>query len=123
MISPLDYDELVKYREPHSPGDNNERFIMLRDRRYIKMCGWRTVHIGGIGDVQAPDKWVITETGKDALLEFERERDKHTQEEQDRRFNRKIAIAQVLVPLVTFFAGLIVEYYVGIISWVTRLFH
>ena len=60
--------------------------------------------------------------------------EKEAKEEKQQRFNNKIAIANLLISLVSFFVGLSVEFYVGIYarvvewwpklaSWLSGLFH
>ena len=66
--------------------------------------------------------WSITSLGEDALSEFEQKREQHAQGERERRFNRKISIAQMLVPLITFLLGLLVEHYAGIVSAIVSAF-
>ena len=53
----------------------------------------------------------ITPDGQDALEAFEEQRKQESKAERDRRFQRKIGIANVLIPLVTFVLGLLVQYF------------
>ena len=123
MISELDYLELVKYREPHAPADNDFfRFSMLRDRHYLQLYSWKTISIGGLDNVQTTDKWIISERGKDALFEFEQEREKQAKYERQQRFQNKVSIAQVLVPLITFVLGLVIEHCSGVLGVLFDLF-
>lgn len=69
-----------------------------------------------------PTKWTITPLGEDALSEFEQTRQKQANEERQRRFQNKISVAQVLVPLITFILGLIVEHCAGLVSALSDLF-
>lgn len=45
------------------------------------------------------------------------------EKERERRFQKKIAIAQVLVPLITFILGILVEHLSGIGEIVLRILH
>lgn len=45
------------------------------------------------------------------------------EEERERRFQKKIAVAQALVPLVTFILGVLVEHLSGIAEIVLKIFH
>ena len=45
------------------------------------------------------------------------------EKERERRFQKKIAIAQVLVPLITFILGILVEHLSGIAGIVLRILH
>lgn len=51
--------------------------------------------------------------------------EKKAEEERERRFQKKIAIAQVLVPLITFILGIVVDRFPGLIEpfwrWVKEL--
>lgn len=124
MISELDYRELVKYREPHAPADeDHSRFIMLRDRHFLEIYSWKMISVDGFDNVKTTDKWVISELGKDALYEFEKEREQQAKHERQQRFQNKISILNILVPFVTFFLGLVIEHYAGLLSWVASLFH
>lgn len=67
--------------------------------------------------------YVITSTGRDELLQFEQSRDEQAQNKRQQRFNNKAAIASILMPLITFFLGLIVEHYSGIFFWLVSLFN
>ena len=49
--------------------------------------------------------------------------EKKAEEECERRFQKKIAIAQVLVPLITFILGILVEHLSGIAEIVLRILH
>lgn len=123
MISKEAYEELKKYRTPHTPSaDECDRFVEFRDAGFLKIHHFSAVQLGDFGEVPAPAGWVLTSSGLDALSEFEDVGRQHTQNERDRRFNRKIAIAQVLVPFITFLLGLIVEHFAGLISWIASLF-
>lgn len=124
MISEANYRELQKYLNPYSPKpEEKERFTMLRDNKYIAIHSHKTISVPGFGSMLAPDTWLITGTGKDALAEFEQEHNKETERKRQQRFQNKVSVLNVLVPLITFFLGLIVEYYAGLISWVSSLFH
>ena len=49
--------------------------------------------------------------------------EKKAKEERERRFQKKLAIAQVLVPLITFILGILVEHLSGIAEVVLRILH
>ena len=49
--------------------------------------------------------------------------EKKAEEERERRFQKKIAIAQVLVPLITFILGVLVEHLSGIAEIVLKILH
>lgn len=68
-----------------------------------------------------PVKWELTVDGRAALSKFEEECKKQAKEERQRRFQNKISVLSVLVPLVTFILGLVVERFTGIIGIVSQL--
>ena len=49
--------------------------------------------------------------------------EKKAEDERERRSQKKIAIAQVLVPLITFILGILVEHLSGIAEIVLRILH
>lgn len=118
MISEHSYNELKKYTEPYSPKrDEYESFVYLKRDGYVKIHHFATVDLGQLGRSQAPDSYIITQAGRDALSEFEKVRDQQTKDERQQRFQNKVSVLSVLVPLATFFLGLVVEHYAGIIAW------
>ncbi len=128
MLSEANYLELQKYTEPHAPSRSEyERFIFLKEKNLIKIHHFSAVHLGSMGQFQAPDTWIITSAGQDALLEFEQERDKQTEQKRQQRFQNQVSIAQVLVPLITFILGLVVEHYAGLVGslgrWIENFIH
>ncbi len=58
-----------------------------------------------------------------AVLESKKQAiEKEAKAERQQRFQNQVSVAQVLVPLVTFVLGLIVEHYAGLISAFSQLF-
>ena len=124
MLSEANYLELTKYLEPHAPSkDEYERFVMLKREGLVKLNSWKPLSVPGHGEIPVQDTWIISEAGKDALADFEQARQQHTKQERQQRFENKVSVASVLIPLVTFLLGLLVEYYVGILAGVSSLFH
>lgn len=122
MLSEAEYQELSKYLEPHAPSQAEyERFASLKQAGYLRIHQFGMVDLGPIGRHPAPDTWVITAAGRDALSEFEERRDQEAKREAQQRLQNQIAVAQVLVPLVTFVLGLIVEHYSGLVSALAEL--
>ena len=69
-----------------------------------------------------PTAWIITPRGEDALAEFEYVHNKDSQDERHQRFDRKMQILNIAIPLITFIAGLLAEHFSGIVSWIVSLF-
>ena len=74
-LSEADYQELLKYRQPHAPSQEEyTRFVGLKKRGFLKIHHFGPVHLDKPGDHMAPDTWIITPAGEDALSEFEKTR-------------------------------------------------
>lgn len=124
MISKENYNELLRFRDSPAPyeGLPSERLTILQRFGWVRLETRRWSEItDGVKTEYIKSYWVITELGKDALSEFEHIRNKETEDERQKRFQNKISVAQVFVPLVTFILGLFVEYFSGIINWFSRL--
>lgn len=120
-LSEADYQELLKYRQPHAPSQEEyARFVGLKKRGFLKIYHFGLVNLDKPGDHMAPDTWTITPAGEDALSEFEKARRKESEDKRQQRFQNQISVAQVLVPLITFILGLIVEHYAGLVSGLTE---
>ena len=63
-----------------------------------------------------PPIYLITQKGLAKLKEIEDKAKQEAKDEGQRRFQNKISVAQVLVPLITFILGLVVEHYSGLVS-------
>lgn len=121
MISEHSYNELKKYIDPYSPKrDEYESLVYLKRDGYVKIHHFATVDLGRLGESQAPDSYIITQAGRDALSEFEKVRDQQAEDKRQRRFQNKVSVLSALVPLATFFLGLVVEHYAGIIAWISE---
>lgn len=121
-MTEYEYNLLLKYRGGLYTGSKiTDEIRHFRKLGYIEAssysseCDRDEIYIN-------PTAWKLTLAGESALSEFEQEREQHAQNERERRFNRKIAIAQVLIPLITFLLGLLVEHYAGIVSAIVSAF-
>ena len=116
MLTPSQYDLLLPFRnQPMHFIDDAlpDEYRLLEQRGFIK-AGWAES-----GDII---EWSITPLGLAALERFEHCREKDAKQERQQRFQNKISIASVLVPLVTFFLGILVEHFAGIVAFVLSLF-
>jgi hypothetical protein len=75
-----------------------------------------------IKPVLGTDKVELTPSGANAYEEANEERKNQAKQERQQRFENKVSIATVLVPLVTFILGIIVESQVNIVDWILALF-
>lgn len=72
--------------------------------------------------VLCSDKVELTSLGANAYEQAEEERRNQAEQKIQQRFDNKISVASVLVPLITFFLGIIVEFQVNIVDWFLALF-
>lgn len=122
MINKADYIELSKFKNgPIKIDSGSYRIQRLIDAKLIAPQSYKSVSIGEMV-VPTPDKWALTVEGEDALLDFENMRQKESDKKRQQRFENKISVLQVLVSLVTFILGLIVEHFSGITGIILQLF-
>lgn len=116
MLSDKKYQLLAKYRSPApAPSDGKEMFQEFIDQKLVRGQAAKMENIAGIGPVCTTALWIVTQAGEDALSEFEEKRCKEAQEKRQQRFQNQVSVAQVLVPLITFLLGLLVEHFAGVI--------
>lgn len=58
----------------------------------------------------------VSDKGRAMLLDLEERRRKETEYKRQQRFQNQVSVAQILVPLITFVLGLIIEHYAGLVS-------
>lgn len=123
MISPENYKELISYRTGpiDFDGDYTERIASLLELKYLEAYEPRLVEHNGFITAFKPTKLRITALGEDALAEFECCAKKEAEYKGQQRFQNKISVAQVLVPLITFVFGLFVEHFSGVVGWLSKL--
>jgi hypothetical protein len=68
------------------------------------------------------DKVEITPSGANAYEEASDVRQSQSEQKIQQRFDNKISVATVLVPLITFFLGIIVESQADIVGWLLSFF-
>lgn len=116
MLSETSYNALKQFRGGLYTGPTLTPEIReFRDLKYINPTSRELKGYPGQYSMNYTT-WSITSLGEDVLSEFEQKREQQAKDERDRRFNQKISIAQVFVPLVTFLLGLVVEHYSGLVS-------
>lgn len=116
MLSPQEYADLSTLREspiPISKFRKTRSFKSLKDKGYFE-CKYLLEDLGVF--------CVITTLGNDELSAFEKSCQEYTDKKRQQRFDNKIAIASVLIPLITFILGLFVEHWAGIAQWFLSLF-
>jgi len=65
----------------------------------------------------------VTHKGWHYHSQLEQMRHQQAQQERQQRFENKVSVLSLLIPLITFLGGLLLEYHVGIISFIGGLFH
>ena len=121
MLTCAEYAELTRFRlKPVSEPDGPTPMIEnLQNKGYIQATRYKS----SPNFSRVPVEWKITGAGEAALSEFEEERQKEAKNERQRRFQNKISVLNMLVPLVTFFLGLVVEHFAGLLDFLASLFH
>lgn len=76
-----------------------------------------------IKPVLGTDKVELTPLGATAYEQAKYDRKKQAENKRQQRFQNKLSVASVLVPLVTFFIGIIVEFQVNIVELFLSLFN
>lgn len=123
MLRKEKYNLLVQYRSPMpAPEKNKEMFQTFIDQKLVRGSSVNSTHIPKVGMVAGIDRWVVTQAGEDALSEFEEECRQKAENKRQQRFQNQLSIAQVLVPLITFILGMLVEHISGIIGIFSCLF-
>ena len=122
MLSESNYNALKKYRGGlHTGPKITDEIRYFRDQKYIDASSYKTTE-----DIDGysinPTAWKLTPLGEDALAEFEYIHNKDAQDERRQRFDRKMQILNIAIPLITFIAGLLAEHFSGIVSWIVSLF-
>lgn len=134
-ISRGDYELLIRIRD-HQPvlrsdvpeADQNRvnslirRGILRMERRNPRIIenpsGSTVAFIGFDSD----DYLLLADPdGSDALEAKEKEMGQEAKDEKQRRFQNQVSVANVLVPLISFVLGLVVEHYAGIIRLLSTL--
>lgn len=77
---------------------------------------------GYVTSAVGSDIVTLTAAGRAAFEGAQISRKKQADDKKQQRFQNKISVASVLVPLVTFLLGLVVEYQAGVVAWVVALF-
>ena len=77
---------------------------------------------GFITPILGSDKIELTPSGANAYEQANEDRKSQAEQKKQQRFDNKISVALVLVPLITFFLGIIVEAKVNVIDWLLALF-
>lgn len=75
-----------------------------------------------LAQIVGSDKIELLPSGATAYEEAKEKRHNQAEQKRQQRFDNKVSIANVLVPLITFFVGIFVESQVDIVGWFLSLF-
>lgn len=118
------YTLCEKYRQNIQKGllPANAKRIYIEDFDTVLMLANQLKNIGAIDSIDGAH--YITISAKAFLLEQHFKDCTHNQAENKRqqRFQNKIAILNVLVPIITFFIGIFVEHFTNIVGLVISFF-
>lgn len=122
MLSPYDYELLSRFRDaPQAPQSDHDRLEFNRLQREGHIFPYQVEYIDepGICGEQAVT-WALTEKGKAFLKESEEVARKNAQEECNQRRNYRVAVLQIVVSVLVFLAGMILENRTAILEIVRR---
>ena len=120
MLTKDQYESLKTFKGGlPTDGKLTEEMRYFREQKYIKPTSYQFPN-GGFG--ANPTAWSITPAGEAALFEFEQAVQNKAEQERQQRFQNKISVLQVLIPFITFFLGLVVEHYSGLVSFLVGFF-
>ena len=69
------------------------------------------------------DLLTIAPKGCECLEEFKKEAEEESKAQRQQRFENKMSIATLLISLISFIVGLVVEHYAGILAAIFTLLH
>lgn len=140
-LNDLDYEELSKFKNgPREvPDIRSPRLQRLIDSGYLEASAYMQLPDGDCVSTH----YRLTLAGEDALARYEKMRDQRAKDEErqsledERRKEEKAlqevqtrasvraswaAVAQVVVPVITFIIGLLVEHWTGIVNLIFSVF-
>ena len=105
---------LQQMADLQAPGFTEYRVEELKEQGLLR---WEYVSYNG----NLLPGYFVSDKGKAALEAMKEVRRKEAEDKRQQRFPNQISVAQVLVPLVTFVLGLVVEHYAGLVSGLAEL--
>ena len=102
---------LSKCREPYAPQTDEERAqINALYKAKLVIARGQGFTPGGIPYIKA---WIVTNEGLNALDEFEEQASEKAKQEVQQRFQNKISVLSLVVAVLSFIVGLLVEFFLG----------
>jgi len=105
---------LSQMQEADAPGFTRTRVETLKNE---KLLIWEYDIIDG----SLVAVYKLGDKAKEALQLLDDKRDKESQDKRQQRFDNKIAVAQTVIPIITFVLGMLVEHFSGVTAWVFSL--
>lgn len=96
----------------HFPGKIIDAYVSLKQLKKSKL----------VKCVIGTNRYTIMPNGETLYENLKESHDKDSENKRQQRFQNKISIASVFVPLITFILGLIVEHFGNFIGFFTSLF-
>lgn len=123
MLSPYDYELLSRFRNaPQAPQSDQERWEFNRLQREGYIFPEQTEDLNVSESTgQCAIFWKITEKGEAFLKEADEVARKNAQKEHHERLQTKLGIAQLLLSLISFVLGLVIEHFAGIADFIFGL--
>lgn len=101
---------LSKCRKPYAPQTDEERAQINALKAKLVIARGQGFTPGGIPYIKA---WIVTNEGLNALDEFEEQASEKAKQEVQQRFQNKISVLSLVVAVLSFIAGLLVEFFLG----------
>jgi hypothetical protein len=80
------------------------------------------IDVGYVKRLPGSNKYQLTSPGVAAYEQLKQERYQYTEQKRQQRFDNKISVASVLIPLVTFFLGLLFEHFTNFVALLISIF-
>lgn len=117
----MDFEFLILetlYNSPRREADQDVLYNLVKGAiNEIDTAIKDLVDIKFIKRVIGSTKYKLTSpTGVNAYKQLKKEREQDAKNERQQRFDNKISIASILVPLVTFIFGLLIEHFTSLVS-------
>ena len=119
MLLKNEYQLLAKYRSAWKPPEppESELFQAFIDRKLVRIAD--SCYEGAF----PRNTWVVTSRGGQELSAYEEKLEQDAQTKRQKRFENKISVLNILIPLITFLLGITVEHFASVISKLLSLFH
>lgn len=98
-----------------APGYTSNRVENMRKEGFLER------HLG-IENDEIEGLYTVSDKGKALLLEHEEHCRKESESQAQQKFQNRISLAQVLLPIITFVLGLLAEHFGGVVDVIRGIF-